>query len=139
MSSYTPSQWAAKMHERAKRMDVELEKATKACAKNIERDVKMLTPVKKGKLRKGWKANKTGKFRWKVENDVKYGPPVEFGHRMTKKQKQMAAIILSKEGKVSGGSGVWFVPGRRMLGMAVHRNEPVLRRKVNEAIRNAII
>lgn len=99
--------------KKAKQLDHELETVTKRTANNIFAEVKRTTPVRTGNLRRGWKKNKTGKWEWTVNNDVEYGPCVEFGTRKMK--------------------------GRHMLGNAMHKEEPNFHRQIRSAVKKALM
>lgn len=106
------AQFKAEMHKRAERLSRDLETISRKTASDIKRQAMMNTPVRTGDLRRGWQGPiPIGKWAWEVRDDVEY------------------AIYVER--------GTWKMNGRHMLGNAVHLYEPMMRKKVKEALRRA--
>ncbi|MDR3090805.1 MAG: HK97 gp10 family phage protein [Clostridiales bacterium] len=77
------------------------------------RNVRFLTPIKSGRLRREWTAERAVKlghtYRAAVKNPVKYAPYVEYGHRFPKRR--------------DGSRKPGWVEGRFMLTRAVRQTE----------------
>jgi len=112
-----PGAWARTMNKRADSIQRSLETIVASTAIRIEGEAARNTPVRTGDLRRGWQHKKMGRYVHEVSNDVEYAAPIEFGFKHWRNG---------------------FIPGRHMLGQAVHVHEPMMRRKIQEALRRAI-
>ncbi len=135
--------WATSLDKRAEAIRRGMETAVKTCATEVQAEAMRTTPVRnyggggKGQLRKGWKKQQIARYIWEVGNDTPYAKYVEMGFLLT--LKGLAAMAVKGVDLPEVGPGVpRFIKGRHMLGNAVHKFEPVMRRKIQEAVRRAL-
>ena len=106
-------QFLADMQRKAMALDKSVEVAVAKTALDVKRSAMQNTPVRTGKLRRGWESRRTGKWEWEVKDEVPYGPYVEFG------TSKMA--------------------GRFMLTKAVHIHEPLMMKALDQAITKGLM
>ena len=85
-------------------------KHARVIGKKVEREIKRLTPVQSGNLRRRWfseVSRKTNDVAITISNDADYAPHVNYGHRV-----------------VRGGKTVGHVEGQHMLekGMQIYQD-----------------
>lgn len=134
-------QFVAGMRQRAERLSNDLETISKKTANDIYADAMRNTPSRKGGgggLRSGWDKQNTGKWEYVVKNPVKYAMHVEKGFTLTKAGlRAMGAQGLLKNAPKKGKGVPRQIPGRHMLGNAVHRADPQMKQAVRQALTRA--
>ena len=87
-----------KLEELSKQTPAKLEKFVKIVGIRLRDNVKILTPVKTGHLRRNIFNKDTGKNEQTVYSNVEYAPSVEYGHS-SGENSFVSGVYMFKKGK----------------------------------------
>ncbi len=88
----------AKFEELSKQTPTKIDKFVKIVGIRLRDNVKVLTPVKTGHLRRNIFNKSTGKNEQTVYSNVEYAPSVEYGHN-SGKNSFVSGVYMFKKGK----------------------------------------
>ncbi len=131
--------WEADLERLAKELPQELERFLLKLAYDLQRRVKLKTPVETGYLRNSWQIGEVirqgNTLQVTIFTNVEYALFVEEGHRQTKHRVPITArdgtvtMVTLKEG---------FIEGKHMMQLAIDELEAILPVRMQELLEDVM-